>query len=133
MSTPRRSAAVALGASAALLLVPVLPAHAAPGVPGGGSDTITASGVCSAGSRWFLGARAMNRGIVIGGRIVGSRATQWRVSLTHNGQPVVKGARRPGRSGLMKARTPNLPGIDTYTVTATNRSTGESCSGTLVF
>lgn len=45
----------------------------------------------------------------------------WRTVLTHNGRVVtVQGPRRvgPRRAAFIKARTVNLPGVDTYSFAA---------------
>ncbi len=128
--------AVAAAAGAALTLPMVPPANAGRIAPAGGADTIITSGSCAKSGFWTMGARAKNRGIGVKVRIKGGRPGQvWRTVLTHKGRVVTQGPRRvgPRRAAFIKARTVNLPGVDTYSFAARNPTTGGTCTGSLAY
>lgn len=125
---------LALGASVAA------PAAARPGPsplgPGGGSDEISISGTCDAGSTWNLAGRSRFLRVDVEGRVnPDRRRTRWTVRLQHNGTTVAVRSRKVNGGGgiKVKARVGNLPGTDVFTLSAVNRTTGETCQGTLTF
>ena len=126
-------------AISATLTAPVAaqPDRESRGVNSGGSDRVSVSGTCDAGSRWSLSGRSRFLRIDVEGRVEGVRArkrTRWVLRLAQNQNTVAVTTRRSSGGGLkVKARVNNQPGTDTFTLTAQNRSTGEICQGNLTF
>ena len=131
------------GAALALLVGATLatPAAARPGpeprgTNSGGSDRISISGTCDAGSSWTLSGRSRFLRVQVEGRVDGERRrkrSRWVLRLQHNQDTVVVRTRKATRRVKVKARVRNLPGPDTFTLTAFNRKTGETCQGSLTF
>ena len=75
--------------------------------------------------------------IDVEGRVEAQRRgkkARWVLRLTQNQTTVAVTSKKSGGGGLkVKARVGNQPGTDTFTLTALNRSTGETCQGTLTF
>jgi hypothetical protein len=117
------------------------PAAARPGPSlsgsGGGSERISISGTCDAGSRWTLSGRSRFLRIEVEGRVEPQRRkrSRWVLRLLQNQAPVdVTSKRTSGGGGLkVRARVGNQPGTDTFTLNAVNRTTGETCQGILTF
>lgn len=113
------------------------PDREARGLNSGGSDRISVSGTCEAGSRWSLSGRSRFLRIDVEGRVDGKRSrkrSRWVLRLAQNGTPVAQVSKRSSGGGLkVKTRVGNQPGTDTFTLTAQNRSTGETCQGNLTF
>lgn len=131
-----RTGLAVLAATCALGLLSGIPAARADrATAAGGADTITSSGRCSAGASWTMGARAQRRGILVAVRVQSAPWQRWRIVLRHNGTPVMLTVRGTGPRGVatVKRRTPNLPGVDTYTVVARNRAGQETCTGALAY
>lgn len=131
------SGAAVAGALCATLAAP---ASGQPGPgphgPNGGADTLVSSGVCSAGSTWALAGRSRFLRIAVDARVGTQTGRQrWALRLTHNQTTVARTVRKPTGSGVVKVRgrVQNLPGPDTFTFFARNRTTGETCQGTLTF
>lgn len=132
-------AAVALALGASL----VTPATAQPGpeargANSGGSERITMTGRCATGSAWTLSGRSRFLRIDVEGRVDGQREfkrSRWVLRLQQNQNTVAVRSRKATGAGVVKvkARVGNLPGPDTFTLTALNRGTGETCQGTLTF
>jgi hypothetical protein len=131
------SAAAALAVGVTL----VAPAAARPGpdqraASSGGSERITIAGTCDAGSRWTVSGRSRFLRIDVAGRVEAQRQRKkprWVLRLQQNQNTVAVRTKR-GWGGLqVKARVSNQPGPDTFTLFAQNRSTGETCQGTLTF
>jgi hypothetical protein len=132
------SAALALVVGATL----AAPASARPrpeprGTNSGGSERITMSGTCDAGSRWTLSGRSRFLRIEVEGLIDAQRRrkkSRWVLRLEQNQNTVAVRSKRGSGGGLkVRARVANQPGPDTFTLTALNRTTGETCQGTLTF
>ncbi len=128
--------AIALAVSTSL----VLPAAASGGPDGhritGGSDTLVTSGVCDAGSTWTMEGRSRYLRVEVEARIRTKRSRQrWTLRLSHNQITIATLTRKPTGSGeaKLKGRVENQPGPDTFTFSARNRATGETCQGTLAF
>ncbi len=129
--------ALALAVSASL----VAPAAARPGpdprgTNSGGSERITISGTCDAGSRWTLSGRSRFLQIEVEGRVEPQRRkrSRWVLRLQQNQTTVAVTSKRGSGGGLkVRARVSNQPGTDTFTLSAINRTTGETCQGTLAF
>lgn len=69
-------------------------------------------------------------------RIRTNRSRQrWTLRLSHNQTTIATLTRKPTGKGeaKLKGRVENQPGPDTFTFTARNRVTGETCQGTLAF
>lgn len=132
-------AAVALVLSAGV----AVPAAARPGpeprgTNSGGAERISISGTCDSGSSWTLSGRSRFLRIDVEGRVQGERRrkrSRWVLRLEQNQNTVAIRSRKATGRGVVKvkARVRNLPGADTFTLTALNRTTGETCQGTLTF
>lgn len=131
------AAALALGAS----VVTPATAHSdgeERGANSGGSERISTSGSCTSGSSWTLSGRSRFLRIDVEGRVDSERQfkrSRWVLRLEQNQTTVaVRSRKSSGGGGLkVKARVGNLPGPDTFTLIALNRTTGETCQGTLTF
>jgi hypothetical protein len=132
------------GAALALVVGATLaaPAAARPGpedrgTSSGGSERITMAGTCDAGSRWTLSGRSRYLQIEVEGRVEAQRRrkkSRWVLRLQQNQTTVAVTSKKGSGGGLkVRARVGNQPGTDTFTLTAFNRSTGETCQGTLTF
>ena len=122
--------ALALSASSAA------PAVGRPGPSSGGSDRIATTGTCTAGSQWTLSGRSRYLRVDVEARVdTGGPRARWVLRLQHNQTTVAVRSRRATGGGVVKvkARVGNLPGLDTFTLTARNRLTAETCQGTLTF
>ena len=136
-TTAIAGATLALATAASL----ATPAIAGPGpehrAASGGSDRISVSGTCDAGSRWTLSGRSRYLRIDVEGRVDAQRRgkkSRWVLRLAQNQSIVAVTSKKSGGGGLkVKARVGSQPGTDTFTLTALNRSTGETCQGTLTF
>jgi hypothetical protein len=129
--------AVAAAALCAMLTTPAS-GHERPGPlgPNGGSDTLASSGVCTAGSTWELAGRSRYLRIVVEARVgTQTRRQRWVLILMHNQTAVARTVRKPTGRGVVKVRgrVQNQPGPDTFTFVARNRTTAETCQGTLTF
>ncbi len=116
------------------------PAAARPGpesdTSSGGSERITISGTCDAGSTWTLSGRSRFLQIEVEGRVDAQRRkrSRWVLRLQQNQTTVAVTSKRGSGGGLkVRARVGNQPGTDTFTLSALNRTTGETCQGTLTF
>jgi len=122
------------------LVVGATPAAARPGPPGpgpaGGSETLVSSGVCDAGSTWTLSGRSRYLRVYVEARVqTDRRRSRWVVRVIHNQNTVAMRSRKAKGSGVVRVRTRvrNAPGPDTFTLIARNRTTSETCQGTLTF
>ncbi len=131
------------GAALALLVGATLatPAAARPGpeprgTNSGGSDRVAIAGTCDAGSSWTLSGRSRFLRVEVEGRVESEKRrkrSRWVVRLQHNQDTVAVSSRKARKKVKVKARVRNLPGPDTFTLTAFNRRTGETCQGSLTF
>lgn len=131
-----RKTRTATAAALVLAVVGTAPAVARPGQPSGGSDRIVTTGVCDAGSTWTLSGRSRFLRVVVEARInTNARKQRWVVRVQHNTVTVTSISRKSTGRGVVKAkgRVRNQPGPDTFTFTARNGTTNESCQGTLTF
>jgi hypothetical protein len=120
------------------LLLPAVPAVANAGEVGaaGGADPVVATGTCSAGSGWTLGAMAIHRKIGVRFHLdTAAPAQKWRLVGAHNLVRVITGAKFTDALGDIQVtrKTWNLPGQDTYRVFARNKATAETCVAVLNF
>jgi len=132
------------GAALALVVAAsaAAPAAARPGpeprgTNSGGSERITVSGTCDSGSRWTLSGRSRFLQIEVEGRLSPQRRkrSRWVMRLQQNQTTVAVTSKKVNGGGGVKvrARVGNQPGTDTFTLSALNRTTGETCQGTLTF
>jgi len=102
---------------------------------GGGGGGVQASGSCSASSTWKLQATPEHSKIQVEFEVdQNKKGDIWDVTITDNGQPVFQGPKKthgPSGSFTVRKKTANLPGTDQFQADATNRSTGETCSGSV--
>ncbi|MEZ5185722.1 MAG: hypothetical protein R2720_08255 [Candidatus Nanopelagicales bacterium] len=104
--------------------------------PTGGSDTIVSSGVCDAGSTWTLTGRSRFLRIVVGARVDTDRGRQrWVLRIKRDRTTVARVSRKSNGRGVVrvKGKVRNRPGADTFTFIARNRTSAETCRGTLTF
>jgi opacity protein-like surface antigen len=128
---------VLMAAVAALCVASAATAMASPGPGGGGSGTggeVRVEGPCSGNSDWEfrLTPRSGNTLRVLWRVDSGIAGQSWKMSMTHNGATLASATRVTGADGeadLRREGVPNLVGTDTFTGTATNAATGETCNG----
>ena len=111
------------------------PAVAQPS-PNGGAGTIVTTGVCDAGSTWTVSGRSRFLRVVVVARVDTDTPRQrWVLRLKQNQRNVVAKSRKSTKRGVVKVkgRVRNQPGPDTFMFTARNRTTAETCQGTLTF
>jgi hypothetical protein len=105
---------------------------------GGSDDRVIRTGNCSKTSDWKLKAKSEDNGRIevefeVDQNVVGQT---WSNVIKDNGRIIFRGNRvtqPPSGSYSIELLTPNRPGNDVITAIARNRSTGELCSGSLVF
>lgn len=129
--SPRTSLRASLGLvvlASTLVLSSVVPASA-------GGRSVEA-GSCTGTTNWKLSVEGSRRSVSVTLRITGSPPRRsWTVFLDNDGWGFYSGTRRAdGRGALVLRRnTSNGPGPDRVTVAATDRATGETCAGTVVY
>jgi hypothetical protein len=101
---------------------------------GGGGGEVRVEGPCSGNSDWEfrLTPRSGNTLRVLWRVDSGIPGQSWQMSMTHNGATLASATRVTGADGeadLRREGVPNLAGKDTFTGTATNVATGETCNG----
>lgn len=131
----RTTAMTCAGVALALSVSLATPASARPS-PNGGAGRIVTTGVCDAGSTWTVSGRSRFLRVVVVARVDTDTPRQrWVLRLTQNQRNVVAKSRKSTKRGVVKVkgRVRNQPGPDTFTFTARNRTTAETCQGTLTF
>jgi hypothetical protein len=127
---PSRSIFAALIAAASILALPSasLAKH-------GGSGAIKVAGVCSDGSTSKLKSKLddgrLETEFEVDQNVVGSK---WDVTITDNGKTVYSHAKTtlaPSGSFSVEVRHGNQTGADNIAASATNRTTGETCTASL--
>jgi hypothetical protein len=117
---------------AALAIAASVPAAMAASGPGGGGGEVRRKGSCSGASDWEM--RIEDRGSF---RVrwdvdSGIPGQSWTMSVSRNGSVIGSGTRVTNDRGEAEFRlrgVANPAGRDTFTGTATNPATGETCSG----
>lgn len=102
----------------------------------GGFDAITSGGPCADSSLWELAARSRALRVMISLRISNTEpGDRWRIRLHQNDRRIARGNRKARIDGSVQMRRParNLPGVDEFVLIARNRTTGETCKGTLTY
>ena len=121
-------------ATSALLAVPSLATWSSPASAKGG-DAVVRSGNCSGATDWKLKAKARDGGLEVEYEVDSNRAGQvWTYSVRQNGAVVASGTRTtagPSGSFSVERRVANKAGTDVFVGTATNKSSGETCRGSL--
>ena len=118
---------------AALAIVATVPSAMAASGPGGGGE-VRRRGSCSANSDWEL--RIEDRGSSFRVRFdvdSGIAGQTWNHSVSQNGAVIASGSRVTDGSGDTEFRLRGVPdnaGTDTFSGSATNPATGETCSAT---
>ena len=104
-----------------------------PAQASGGGGGVAAGGTCSAGSTWALKAKPDDGQIDVEFEVDSNVAGQvWNVKLTDNGTKIFKGQRTTqgaSSSFTVELQTPNMAGKDKFVGKATNKATGETCTG----
>lgn len=132
----KKSTAAVTTLAAAALLAPVAPATAGESVAKDAATTVVASGTCSAGSTWRLGARAHNNAIGVRFALDSPTAGQrWILAGAHNWRQIFLRVRKTDANGdiVVTRHVRNLPGVDVFRVRAKNRVTKEICKATLKY
>jgi len=129
MSTHRiRLLSIGLGAAAVVGLLGAGPAEAK-------STDVIKTGDCSARSDWKLKLGPRDGQLRAEFEVDSNRVGQsWHVTMTHNGATVANKTavtQAPSGSFTVRVRMPDAPGADTVKATATNPSTGESCTASV--
>ena len=100
----------------------------------GGGATIR-TGNCSGRADWKLKGKARDGGFEIEYEVDSNRRGQvWAYTIRQNGVVLAQGTRTtlpPSGSFSVERRAPNTAGPDTFTATARNTVSGQTCSGTL--
>jgi hypothetical protein len=126
-----RSRAIATVALGLILLAGAgssTPVSAAPGAAG----SVSRSGSCSLSSTWKLVVKKNGGGLDVKFSVTGGPARHtWNVFLDDDGSGFFAGSRKAGKAGSVSviASTANTPGTDTIGAAASDRATGETCSG----
>lgn len=119
---------------AALAIVAAVPSAMAESGPGGGGAEVRRKGSCSANSDWEL--RIEDRGSTFRVRFdvdSGITGQTWNLSVSRNGAVIASDSRVTNGSGEAEFRLRGVPdnaGTDTFSGSATNPATGETCSAT---
>lgn len=92
-------------------------------------------GSCSGATDWKLKAKPRDGRMEVEFEVDSNRTGQrWTYTLSHDGTVTASGTRAtraPSGSFSVERRLPNAPGVHTFRATATNVSTGESCTASL--
>ncbi|MGB7981949.1 MAG: hypothetical protein WCF36_14310 [Candidatus Nanopelagicales bacterium] len=92
-------------------------------------------GSCTAATDWKLKAKPRDGRMEVEFEVDSNRIGQrWTYTLRHDGTVKASGTRTtraPSGSFSVERRLPNAPGVHTFSATATNVSTGETCQASL--
>ena len=127
-------------AASATTAPPAAPPTTIPGTSSDDSTTRASSknraravkrGSCSAATDWKLKAKPRDGRMEVEFEVDSNRTGQrWTYTLLHDGTVKASGTRTtraPSGSFSVERRLPNAPGVHTFSATATNVSTGETC------